>query len=83
MRRGGAGKRRDKSEPAIIEALEKIGAFVQQCNGAGVPDLLVCYRGQWTPIECKTGKGKRRPGQEPYPVARTPEEAIGILMRMQ
>ena len=35
---------RDNNEPEIIEALEKIGASVEQLDAEGVPDLLVGYR---------------------------------------
>lgn len=47
------GKRRDGNEPAIIEALRAAGAFVEQLNGTGTPDLLVLYRGTLTLIEVK------------------------------
>lgn len=79
MRRGGAGKRRDVSEPAIVQALEAVGAIVVRCHGEGAPDLIVHLGGVWTPMECKTGKGKVRKGQERYPIVRTPEEALALF----
>ena len=79
MRHGGAGQRRDVSEPEIIAALRKVGAFVQQCHGDGAPDLIVRLRGKWLPIECKTGKGRIRKGQTEYPIARTAAEALALF----
>lgn len=79
MRRGGAKLRRDESEPEIIAALRKVGAFVQQCHGDRAPDLIVRLGGKWLPIEVKTGKGKLRKGQSEYPIARTPEEALALF----
>lgn len=29
-----------------------------RCNKNGVPDIIVCYRGKFIAIECKTEKGK-------------------------
>lgn len=78
MKRGGAKKRRDASEPGIVQALEAVGAFVRQCHGDGAPDLIVRLRGVWKPIECKSEKGKIRKGQEEYPIARTPAEALAL-----
>jgi hypothetical protein len=79
VRRGGASKRRDLTEPAIIEALQAVGAFVQQCHGDGAPDLIVCHRGKWLPMECKSPKGKVRAKQVRYPIVRTPQEALALL----
>jgi len=79
MRRGGASKRRDESEPQIIEALRKVGAFVQQCHGDRAPDLIVRLGGKWLPIECKSAKGRIRKGQGEYPIARTPAEALALF----
>ena len=48
-----AGKR-DKSEPAIVSALESVGATVEQLpTGKGVPDLLVGYKGENYLLEVK------------------------------
>ena len=57
FRRGGSGKRRDAIEPNVIQALRAFGATVIQLSGtAPVPDLLVGYRGAWTPMEVKSGE---------------------------
>lgn len=47
--------RRDANEPAIIAALEAIGASVTQLDAPGVPDLLVGWRGRTFCIEVKDG----------------------------
>ena len=77
--------RSDLSQAAIVEALRAAGAFVWHI---GEPvDLLVWAQGRWTPMECKTGKRKRKdqPGQDAFlkafsvPVVRTPEEALTAM----
>lgn len=50
--------RRDASEREVIEALVEGGAKVQQLSGAGVPDLLVAYRGVIRLVEVKSGGGR-------------------------
>lgn len=50
---------RDKGEPAIIDALQSVGATVQQLDAKGVPDLLVGYRGRNYLLECKAPAGAR------------------------
>ncbi len=52
-------KKRDKSEPAIIQALEQVGAEVWALDKPC--DLLTLYRGRWQPLEVKTPYGKREP----------------------
>ncbi len=47
--------RRDANEPAIVEALEKVGATVERWE---VCDLVVGYQGRTYLIEVKTEKGK-------------------------
>lgn len=82
--------KRDTVERAIIEALEATSAVVFQLSGAGVPDLLVGYRGRWIPLEVKSKTGTltsaqvRTHGLYGYPIVRTPEEAlqaIGVEVR--
>ena len=87
MKRGGGKKRRDSSEPAIVQALRAVGAFVQQCHGDGAPDLIVRFHGIWKPLEVKSEKGRIRTKQAEaeYPIVRTPEEALavfGVKVRM-
>lgn len=45
----------DAIQPAVVEALRKAGAFVQQIHtiGHGCPDLLVRYQGMWHLLELK------------------------------
>lgn len=56
--------RRDDNELAIVNALVIVGASVTRLSQAGVPDLLVGYRGRTFLLEVKhassTGKTKRR-----------------------
>lgn len=52
-----------KVKQAVVSILESHGAYwfypVQMGMGrAGIPDIVVCYRGQFIGIECKAGKGK-------------------------
>jgi hypothetical protein len=81
MRTHGMGKRRDASEKAIVAALRQIGAQVWHVSGAGLPDLLVLFRHQWIPLECKTAKGKLRARQVdcPWSIVRTPEDAFAAI----
>jgi hypothetical protein len=80
MKRGGGSKRRDVSEPAIIDALRQCGGFVCQVHGDGAPDLIVFLKGRWLPLECKTGKGHISAAQAraDYPIVRTPAEALAL-----
>jgi len=72
--------KRDQSEPAIIETLESLGYSVLRLSVKDGPDLVaakkgvVCVNNDGTNlygpevlfIECKTGKGKLRPGQQKF-----------------
>lgn len=83
FRRGGAGKRRDANEAAIVEALRSIGCEVWQISGRGVPDLLVwrpCVR-RYYPMEVKTATGKQKPSQvgTPWPIVRSVDQAIRVV----
>ena len=82
FRRGAAGKRRDATEPAIVEALRGLGCEVTYLGGLGCPDLLVrSPRGRWVPLEVKTEKGKLKPSQSAitWPVVRSVEDAIAAV----
>ena len=81
MRRGGAGKRRDATEKPIAEALRGLGCVVVYISGAGCPDLLVRAPGpsrRWQPLEVKSAGGRLTKRQQdlPWPVVRTPQDAI-------
>lgn len=78
--------RRDANEKGIVEALEAVGAAVFRLSGAGVPDLLVHFRGRWQPLEIKTKTGRltrrqveARFNAGPIPVARTADEALKAI----
>ena len=81
FRRGGAGKRRDANEAAIIEALEAMGAQVWQLSGRAAPDLLVWYRQRPYVFEVKTATGRRRPSQvgTPWPIIRSVSDALTVI----
>lgn len=66
MRWGGAKKRRDANEREIVKALEAVGAQVTRLSSAGAPDLLVRFRGVWTPLEVKTATGTLTPAQKTF-----------------
>ena len=80
--------RRDTSEPAIIEALERVGAQVWPLDYP--VDLLVRFRERWHLLECKTRYGKATKGRKDKrqaaqwnfiettgtPVVTTPMEAL-------
>jgi Holliday junction resolvase len=51
--------RRDKSEPAIVAALEAVGATVTRISAGGCPDLLVGFRGETFLLECKEPLGPK------------------------
>lgn len=54
-------QRRDANEPAIIQAYQQIGAYVQQMDKVDGFDLLVCHLGQAYIVEVKNpGKSKSR-----------------------
>ena len=86
FRRGGAGKRRDAIEPAIIEALRAHGVTVWQISGRGLPDLLCWHRRRWTPLEVKTGPKARLSAvqavqQAPWAIVRSVDEALAAVVR--
>src|SRR4051794_14236467 len=79
--------KRDASEKAIVEYLRKAGWSVLYLSVANGPDLLIGKHGATVLVECKSGKGKLRPGQaqwgrewkgDPPYVLRTIEEAEAL-----
>ena len=78
----------DKNQPAIIEALEKIGCKVYEIERP--VDLLVEFRSQWILLEVKNkeGKNKETPGQirffievrAPAFIVRDIDEALAAVM---
>ena len=81
--RGGARRRRDAIEPAIIEALRGIGAQTWQIGGRGLPDLLVWYRHRPIVLEVKSGNARmsavQASAQAPWPVVRSVAEAVAAV----
>ena len=80
--------KRDANEADIVEALEDAGAIVTRISQAGLPDLLVLFRGVFLLLECKSGRGKLTKAQKefnaanckgPLAVVRTPAEAVGAM----
>jgi hypothetical protein len=67
--RTGQARRRDANEGSIVAGLRAVGATVFLLSGAGVPDLLVAFRGTWMPLEVKTAKGTLTPLQAAVRVA--------------
>jgi|GEM_PF-3245695 len=75
--------KRDANEPDIISAYEKMGCAVERLNGAGIPDLLVSFKGFQEVVEVKTKDGKLNKAQKEFrskfgrlTVVRTVDEAI-------
>lgn len=80
----------DGPQPAIVEALRKIGARVAHTHmvGNGFPDLVACFRGRNVLLEVKA------PGEKPNKeqvefiaawggelhVVHSPEEAVALLI---
>lgn len=50
----------DGNHAALVNAARAIGAMVFDTHtiGRGAPDLMIYYRGKWTPIEVKRPGGK-------------------------
>lgn len=58
-----------KVKAACVEIINRYGAyyFFAPANGygrAGIPDIIVCYKGKFLAIECKAGYNKPTPLQE-------------------
>jgi hypothetical protein len=85
FRRGGAKKRRDANEGAIVDALRAVGCEIWYLGGVGLPDLLVrvpgASGGRWQPIEVKTPKGTLTAAQGDlrWPVVRSVDEALALV----
>jgi hypothetical protein len=80
--------KRDATEGAIVEALERFGCVVVRLSQPGIPDLLVrAPDGRVDLVECKAPCGTRTPAQVRFiatwgvvPLLRSPEEAIRWLI---
>lgn len=71
--------KRDKNEPEIKEALERVGARVYPVSGEGLPDTTVLYRGVVYLIEIKTSKGKLTPAQERFFEENADVKTVGVV----
>jgi Holliday junction resolvase len=82
FRRGGAGKRRDQNEPAIVEALRQVGCRVWRVSGDGLPDLIAWRAGRCYALEVKTQAGARTEAQRdaPWPIVRTVDDALSAVL---
>ena len=58
--------RRDPNEPLIVEYLKRAGSLVSRLSGAGIPDLLVGYRGRYLLMEVKAQGGRLKDSQTQY-----------------
>lgn len=67
--------RRDRNERLLVEYLKKAGGFVTRISGAGVPDLLVGYRGRWLLLEVKAPRGRATLMQQAFHDA---AQALGL-----
>lgn len=79
MRRGGAKKRRDANEPELIKAARRVGAEAWQVSGAGLPDVILKFRGQFFCGEIKTIRGTLTKQQGAFPVWRTAEDVLRAI----
>lgn len=83
-------KKRDDNEKDIVKALRGRGAYVHLLNRF---DMLVGWKGQWYPIEVKTGNKKLTDRQvhmilemkniAPFHIARDVDEAVEIVFGKQ
>jgi len=55
--------RRDANEPAIVQALERLGFSVQRLSATGCPDLAIGKQGITRLVEVKSGRQPLRPTQ--------------------
>ena len=59
--------REEKLTKKICDALSERGAYVvwqpRAKHGKGIPDLLVCYKGEFIGLEVKVGQARATPSQ--------------------
>jgi len=80
--------KRDITEPAIVEALQKAGCTVKRVSSDSIPDLLVVLPSSETVlVECKSKGGRLTPAQQDFLstwpgrviIAFSPEQALQDL----
>ena len=80
--------KRDATEAAIVDALQKFGCIVVQLSQRGIPDLLVrTPDGGAHVVEVKAPRGARTPAQlkfqatwGPVTILRSQEEAVNWVI---
>lgn len=79
--------KRDSTEPAIIDALQRAGCLVQPLSQDGVPDLLVRGPKGWALLEVKAPGGRLTRAQVQWrqtfgtvPIVQTPEDALAAVL---
>lgn len=84
--RVGQARRRDATEPPIVQAIRRVGGKVRRLSEPGVSDLLVLFRGRLFLLETKTRLGKPTAAQErftqegwPSTMVRTEFEALKAI----
>lgn len=84
--RTGQARKRDANEPAIVAALERVGAGVVRINAVGMADLLVLWRGDLFLMEIKQRRGRVTKAQAlfaqqgwPAWLVRSPEDALRVI----
>lgn len=83
MRRLNWNVKRDTAEGPIVDAAVAVGAKCWRISGKGCPDLLVFYRGVYTPGEVKSKGGKLTKNQGDFPVWRTPDDMLKAIGAVQ
>jgi Holliday junction resolvase len=80
------GAKRDRNEPPIVAALERIGCVVLRQNATGYPDLLVFREAEGLKLlEVKHTTGKLTAAQihfrsrVPFTVVRSVSEALALF----
>jgi len=78
-----AGRKRDMTEPAILQALREIGAAYLLLDAF---DVLVLWRGQLFMLDCKAMNGRPTLTQQdllargwPLHFVVTPQQALAVL----
>ena len=58
--------RRDANEPEIVRYLQGAGCIVRRLSDAGIPDLLVIWRGRVLLVEIKMPRGRYTKAQQEF-----------------
>jgi Holliday junction resolvase len=83
--RVGQSRKRDANEPAIVAALQRVGARVMRISQKGAPDVLCCFGGQLFALEVKSATGTPTKAQAaqfqgwPIVTVRSVEDALKAI----